>query len=100
MTKTYRSEFPEFGEIPEAAQLIALGFSDISWHNDTCPSFVSADLKTRIWVEHENFRMREDQEDERFCITHGDFSEGNNEVTDFQYYEEFADVLTYLQKRA
>jgi hypothetical protein len=36
---TYQTEFSDFDDHASAAQLLALGFADISWHNDTCPSF-------------------------------------------------------------
>lgn len=32
----YRDEFPDFGDMDVA---IPEGFKDLSWHNDTCPSF-------------------------------------------------------------
>jgi hypothetical protein len=36
---TYQEEFPDFDDHESAARLLALGFVDISWRNDTCPSF-------------------------------------------------------------
>ena len=36
---TYLIQFPDFDDHATPAQLLALGFQDISWQNDTCPSF-------------------------------------------------------------
>lgn len=33
---SYRDEFPDFGDVDVT---IPDGFQDLSWHNDTCPSF-------------------------------------------------------------
>lgn len=56
---TYRTEFPTFPEMPEAQALLALGWTDTSWHNDACPSFKSPDGMLLIWIEHPEEAQRD-----------------------------------------
>lgn len=72
---TYREEFPNFGEVPEVAELLARGFVDTSWHNDSAPTFVSRDMTLRVWIEHAEPSLREFGENApRFAIERGDFN--------------------------
>lgn len=64
---TYRTEFPSFPEMPEAAVLLAQGWADTSWHNDACPSFKSPDGTLLIWIEHPEEEKR-DVMDGRFIV--------------------------------
>ena len=82
--RTIQTEFPEFPAMPEAAALLAAGWLDQSWHNDTCPRFVSADGGWCMFVDHPEPTHREDPEAGRFtvcamdgehisdCLYHGD----------------------------
>lgn len=76
MARTYRSEFPEMGVMPEAQQLLALGFTDEAWHNDTAPRFVSPTKRVCVWIEHPNADQREEPGQARFLVQRGDFSDG------------------------
>lgn len=79
--RTYKTEFPELGELPEAAILAGMGFSDQSWHNDTCPNFVHESMMIRVWVEAAEIQNREDEFYPRYCVELGIFdgSETHNE---------------------
>lgn len=73
-TPQYRREFPDFPAMPEVSELLALGFTDSSWHNDSAPTFVSADMTTRVWIEHPDADKREEPGQVRFAVERGDFN--------------------------
>ena len=60
----YHREHPSFPDMPEVADLLARGFIDQSWHNDTCPGFERGQIK--VWIEHPNADQRENPE--RYCV--------------------------------
>lgn len=70
--RTWRTEFGEAYAVPEA-ELVAAGFRDESWHNDTSPSF-AMDLKDGrrrkvvIWCGHPDPAKREDCGGTRFGV--------------------------------
>jgi|HubBroStandDraft_5_1064220.scaffolds.fasta_scaffold54935_3 hypothetical protein len=64
---TYQTEFPGFEDAPDADWLQAHGFEDISWRNDTCPSFM-CDVFV-LWVDFKDPAMREHPETPRYAIT-------------------------------
>jgi hypothetical protein len=56
---TYRAEFPDFPQSPEAADLLARGFVDHSWHNDVCPRFHDAADLLCVWIDYPDAADRE-----------------------------------------
>lgn len=50
---TWKEEFPDFDHMPDIPE----NWTDISWHNDTCPSFECG--KLRIFVDYEDESLRE-----------------------------------------
>ena len=66
--RTYRTEHPHFPAMPEAELLIAAGWADQSWHNDTMPRFVNEAACRVIWVDHPDADQREDEGGYRFCV--------------------------------
>jgi hypothetical protein len=46
----WKEEFPLFDGGADCERLIAEGWEDVSWHNDTCPSFERAGIM--IWVDY------------------------------------------------
>jgi len=51
---SYETEFPSFPKLSSEA-LAAIeqaGFSDASWHNDTCPSFSNIDRNMILFADH------------------------------------------------
>jgi hypothetical protein len=56
---SYQTEFPSFGILDV---VLPIGFTDISWHNDCCPSFerqLPDGRSTRIWVDFADPDKRE-----------------------------------------
>lgn len=62
---TYLTEFPDFD--PSTMPAIPAHWQDISWHNDTCPSFqIGASLA--VMVDYADAAQREHPESPRFSI--------------------------------
>ncbi len=78
-TPHYVKEHPDFPEMPEVDDLKARGFTDQSWHNDTCPGFEfkldGADV-LKVWIEHPNPDYRESGQ-ARFYVERFNADEGN-----------------------
>jgi len=68
-----RREFPSYDDMKGFADLLAKlpGFTDSSWHNDTCPSLEHEQSQTRIWVEYADPDNRENA-GPRFSIEQGE----------------------------
>lgn len=68
--RTQATEFPDW---PEKLPVIE-GYHDSCWHNDSCPSMESNDLKDtlRLWFEHPDATKRESGIQFRYSITRGD----------------------------
>lgn len=63
---SYQTIFPDFDDAASCERLLALGFADTSWGNDTCPSFERDGVA--IYVDYANASLSEWQErdDTRF----------------------------------
>lgn len=48
--RSYRVEFPDFP--PETMPELPSDFEDISWRNDACPQFWSAERRLSIWIDY------------------------------------------------
>ena len=57
------SEFPDY---PKASLPDLWDWEDVSWHNDTCPSFKRGSFL--VWVDYPDPREREDYEGYRFIL--------------------------------
>jgi hypothetical protein len=68
----WEKEFGREYDIP--LEIEALGWTDISWHNDMCPSFTPDpdEDKIRLWVEHPDPNMREYDDQPRYVINRMD----------------------------
>jgi hypothetical protein len=87
---TYQTEFPDFDDHASAAQLLALGFADISWHNDTCPSFERGGVI--VFVDYINPDLAEFGDcrgSDRFSVVK-DLSELN-----FGNFDNLSDVIAF-----
>lgn len=63
----YRQEFPDFDfEVP-AIVTTEWGFEDVSWHNDTCPSF-ECDVFV-LWIDYTDAEKREVGDVKQFMMT-------------------------------
>ena len=70
------TEFPDYD--PATMPPIPTGWTDQSWHNDTCPHFVTADSLWLVWIDYADITLREIQEPSpRFNV------QVNPEVFDF-----------------
>ena len=66
MTTDYMREFPDYDDILTLPE----GWTDISWHNDACPSFVRkfGDVEYRIFCDYVDPDRREMHGAMRFVI--------------------------------
>ena len=66
-------EFRNYDDMKGFADLLAKlpGFTDSSWHNDTCPSMEHEESHTKIWVEYADPDNRENA-GPRFSIEQGE----------------------------
>lgn len=62
----FEVEFPDFDakDMPE----IPAGFDDVSWHNDSCPSFMNEAAGLILFVEHIDPAQRDFEEMDRFNL--------------------------------
>jgi hypothetical protein len=70
---SYREEFPDFD--PATMPAIPEGFEDVSWHNDSCPSFVNEAAGLILFVDFADVSLREFQGEEtgpRFNLAYWD----------------------------
>ena len=77
----YREEFPDFDDAESCASLVADGWEDVSWHNDTSPSFERSGVV--IWVDYVDPSLREFPERPlRFAVMtrHNDATVGEYET--------------------
>lgn len=67
--RTYQTEFPDFDAPADCAALLAAGWRDQSWHNDTCPSFEYGG-RVAMFVDYAAPELRESPElsDGRFTV--------------------------------
>jgi len=71
---TYKKEFPMKTHWPRPAELIvlkALGFEDVSWHNDSCPSWQFGPVTLYIAPIDPKHR-EQDEETRRFATKYDD----------------------------
>ena len=62
----YLAEFPDFDASEFAEQVKALGFDDVSWHNDSCPSFNR--YVWTVFVDYTDSSLREFPECPQFSV--------------------------------
>lgn len=77
---SWQSEFPEFPEADMPAEILALVRSgtlkDVSWHNDTCPSFSKPGSDAVLFVDYAQSSARESDAGGRYIVQGtGDFYE-------------------------
>lgn len=89
---TYQTEFKDFD--PATMPAIPAGFDDVSWHNDTCPSFMNEASGLIIFVDYANPAEREFPETPRFTLgTWDDGNTGNDIVSTDDWQEVIAHIL-------
>lgn len=65
MIGDYRKAFPDFGELGVE---LPDHFEDVSWGNEPCPCFHSAEARVFLYVDYADAAQREFQETERFSL--------------------------------
>ena len=104
MMKPWQKEHGFDYDIPAAVEFLVdkKVLEDVSWHNDTAPSFHIADPNQdnygiRLWVDHPFSGNRDRDEGHRFAVQLGEFSgESDDEIET----SELQDALTRLFKYA
>ena len=61
---SYRKEFPDFN----LDVIIPEGFSDSSWKNDICPSWINMEHNIKLFIEYLEPEKREQEEMDRFYL--------------------------------
>lgn len=88
---TYQTAFPDFVldvEIPE-------GFKDISYINDTCPSWRNDDLRLDLFIDYADAALRETADKARFALCNFD----HNQPSDWFFTDVWAEVLQEIERR-
>lgn len=94
-TPRYKQEFPDFDldiAIPE-------GFEDVSWVNDTCPSFQHKELDLLLFVDYADPSKREHEDTLRFSLITTEDGMLTDARDDLAYTDDFAEVLAKLEER-
>lgn len=65
MIGDYRKAFPDFGELDVE---LPDHFVDVSWGNEPCPCFHSAEARAFLYVDYADAALREFPEMERFGL--------------------------------
>ena len=73
---TFQTEFPDFS--PDTMPTFPEGWTDSSWHNDSCPSFTAPDKSMLVFVDYLPKALREVQTYPRFVVLRLD----NGQMTD------------------
>jgi hypothetical protein len=83
-------QFPDFDDHATTTQLLALGFVDISFHNDTCPSFERDNLI--VFVDYLDANLSE-LKGQRFSVIQ---DAPNGQTIDHGSYNSLSDVLAAI----
>jgi hypothetical protein len=92
MTK-YQTEFSDFpaADMPAIPQ----GFGDNSWHNDSCPCFISEELGLRIWVDYADKQQREIPDGARFAL---EPSDNEDNITEPVVSDDWSVILAAVEE--
>lgn len=100
----YKKAFPDF--TPETMPDTPESWLDVSWHNDSCPSFLvmqggegdSNFTQCRVWIDYMDSALRDVQGAARFSVTfESDNLERQSELA-FQS-DNFAEILAWIEIR-
>lgn len=94
MKANWRTEHGSGYDVPS---VISEEFTDISYRNDVCPSFVHAadeEAYLRLWVEHPDVSKREDTDSKRYAIQSEEWFETDDLSEALEKFREmWADIL-------
>ncbi len=91
----FQKEFPDFD--PATLPSIPAGFEDVSWHNDSCPSFLNEAAGLIIFVDFANPAVRENPDTKRFCLN---VWENGNTNESLAYSDDWQDILAAIDGRS
>lgn len=91
----FRKEFPDFD--PATLPSIPAGFEDVSWHNDSCPSFLNEAAGLIIFVDFDNPAVRENPDTKRFCLNVWETGNTNESLA---YSDDWQDILAAIEGRS
>jgi hypothetical protein len=91
--RAFLQEFPDFPaeDMPE----IPAGFEDVSWHNDSCPSFLDETRGMILFVDFAEAEKKEFPETSRFNVNIWD---GGNTGTSLIESDDWAAVLAFIEQ--
>lgn len=98
----YRREFAEFGLLDI---VIPEGFEDVSWHNDSCPSFACDALGVYLFVDYADRSMSDFPKNKRFSLVRGEVEDGvmvhadAGEDATLAHTDDFQEVLAVISAR-
>lgn len=94
---SYLTEFPDFA--PADMPAIPAGFVDVSWHQDSCPSFFHAAVGLTVQIDHVDRDRREFPDGPRFAIFESD-ADGARIDGGFEFESDvWADVVAEIMAR-
>jgi hypothetical protein len=112
MPRSYATEFPEFTATDIPAELLdATQWQDMSWHNESCPRFISVqrivfgkgtEFYACVWVEKPNREDREEESHHRYSLMLLGYNNGEptffegNEWLNSEEWGRIADELAAL----
>lgn len=85
-------EFPDFDQTTLPA--IPAGFEDVSWHNDSCPSFLNEKAGLIIFTDYADPALREFEEGPRFNLNTWD----NGNCDTLRESDDWQDILDAIDK--
>ena len=82
---SYQTIFPDFDDAASCERLLALGFADASYSNDTCPSFERDGVA--IYVDYADASLSEwtERGDTRFSVINLDTNEQSMPFDDLDH---------------
>lgn len=98
MIGNYKEAFPDFGEMDVA---LPGHFQDMSWSNEACPCFHSAEARVFLYVDYADPAKREFPEMERFglLMASEDGQHLEEESRHLLHTDDFAFVLAKIEAR-
>jgi len=64
INRNYRNQFPDF----KLSYVIPEGFTDTSWKNDTCPSWINEEHNIKLFIEYDDPEKRENLDEDQFYV--------------------------------
>lgn len=92
MSRTYHTEFPDFGDLDVR---LPAWLKDVSWKNDACPRFEGLGL--RLWIDYKDKAKSEFPGEPRFTVGPIDADGNMDEHAATMSTDSWEAVQTYLE---